>query len=471
MAKKGTTGGPRAKKTTQGDVDRRREYKSRAERERMWQRRLMLLIGTLVAISVLILIAAIINEEVIRPRQAITTVNGEQITTQDFQERVRLTRWLTANQIREAYFFLGGDVNTLQQYVGQQISDLQRPSIIGSQVLEEMEEELLLKQGAEELGVTVDEERVNQEVEQYMADRLGMTHPGLPTATPTTEPTAEPTRLVPSATPRPTNTPTPLPTATPRVDEEGNILPSLTPTDTPEPTEEPTATPTLVPSDALATIEVEQDRWLDEATDVSEVDRAVVRDLFYYQALREAVRDHLAQDVPTEELQVDARHMLFAFNVEALQQNVPLTPTDEEKAAALARAEAAMDALQDGEPFADLAREVSDDTGSASQGGELGWTSPDEFVEAFREAVLNADLGAIIGPIETEFGYHIIQVHDRGIRPLSGTELRNHQNTRYQEWLDARKAAADIDRIDDWLDRVPDRPTYNQLLGDILPVN
>lgn len=455
MAKKGTTGGPRAHRINSEDLERRKQYTSRAEKERRWQRRVMIITAAMIAVSVLVLVFAIINEQLIQPRQAITTVNGDEISTRDYQDRVKFVRWLTADQIRDAYFYLGGDIDTIQQYVGEQISSLQRPLIIGSDVLQEMEEELVLAQGAKELGVEIDEARVDQEVEDYMASLVGVTHPDRPTATPTTEPTAAPTRLVPSATPVPTEVP---PTEVPPVDAEGTPLP------TSEPTEEPTVTPTTAPEDLVSTIEAEQDRWFDVATDESGVKSSIARDLFYYQAMREAVRDHLALDIPAEELQVDARHILFKFN----ETSTP--PTDEEKAAALARAEEAMVALQDGEPFADLARELSDD-GSSSSGGELGWASPENYVANFKDAVLNSELGDIVGPIETEFGYHIIQVNGREIRPLSATELQTRQNNTYQEWLDNLVAEANIDRHDDWLDRVPEEPTYNDLLGDILPVN
>ncbi len=467
MAKKGTTGGPRTQRTTTEEIDRRKRHISRAEKERIWQRRVLLVTGVLIALSVIVLIIAIINQEVIQPRQPITTVNDVEIKTNDFQDRVRLTRWLTANQIREAYFFLGGDVNTLQQYVGQQISDLQRPVIIGSQVLEEMEEEILLEQGARALGVEVDPAQIDREIEEFMGDRVGLAHPDHPTPTATTEPTAAPTRLVPTSTPLPTVTP--IPTIPPTPVEGEDEEPADDEEPAPEPTTEPTVTPTLEPDAMIATIEREQDRWFDDATDSADVDRDVIRDLFYYDALRVAVRDHLAQDVPTEELQVNARHMLFSFTPDAQTQGV-IEPTEEEKAAARERAEAAMDALQDGEPFADLAREVSDDTGSAARGGELDWSSPDGYVDAFKEAVLNGEIGAILGPVESEFGYHIIQVNGREIRPLTPSTLRDRQNQALNDWLDGLRADANIDRRDDWIDRIPEDPTYNELLGDILPI-
>ncbi len=465
MAKKGTTGGPRTHRVTDADLKRRQEYRSRAERDRQWQRRILTVTAVLIAISLVVLLSALVYEQFIRPRQAISTVNGEEIATRDFEDRVRLMRWLTAEQIREFYMLTGGNLEAIQQYASQQINDLRRPQIIGSQVLEDMEEELVIKQAAVALGVTVDEAAVDARVEEYMAQTMGLTVPSDETPTPTTEPTITPTPLV-SPTPRPTSTATPLPTAAPT--EEATPGPSPTPTVPPTATLEPSPFPTLEPSAVAATLESATGDFYKDARKAVGVERGAVRDLFYYEALRTAIIEELTKDLSPEELQVNARHILFKFNPD-LPAGQTLPPTDEEKTAALARAEAALAALQDGEPFADLAKAVSDDA-SATSGGELGWSSPDGFVAAFKDAVLNATIGEVIGPIETEFGYHIIQVHAREIRPLTESDLNTRRQQQYTDWLDEQKAAATINRSDDWLKRIPEDPTYNNLLGDILPI-
>jgi len=200
-----------------------------------------------------------------------------------------------------------------------------------------------------------------------------------------------------------------------------------------------------------------------------DVNLSFVRQLFYYDALLTALLYEIGKDVQPEELQVNARHMLFAFNPD--NPSDPTPPTDEQKAAAKERADAALAALQDGEPFADLATTLSNDTGSAARGGELGWASPDGYAAAFKDAVLNATVGEIIGPIETEFGYHIIQVHAREIRTLTPDELTSRRNKAYQDWLTGEKDRAKIERRSDWLDRVPETPSYDSLLGDILPLS
>ncbi len=471
MAKKGTVGGPRKRSTTAEDIERRRHYRSRAEKDKYWQRWAIVATVLLIGLSVLVLIGAVFYEQVWRPHQEITTVNGVKITTSDFQERVRFTRWLTGSQIRDLYFLTGGNIDYIQQLAGQQINNLRYPSLMGSQVLDEMEEEIILKQAAKDLGITIDNAAVEREVNDYMASRAGLVSPDSPTATPTVEPTITPTPLVsptPSDTPEPTATatasPTPenLPTFTPG--------PSLTPTETLTPTMTPTPTATLEADMIRATMSQEESSFYKTAKDKADVSRSVVRDVFYYQALRSAVLDVIGKDVSTEQLQVDARHILIAFNPDVPADQAAPPATDEQKQAALDKANEVMAALQAGEPFADLAKAVSNDTGSASQGGELGWSSPDKFVPEFKDAVLNAEIGQIIGPIETQYGYHIIQVHAREVRALTDSELSTARSDAYQKWLDEKKAEANIKRRGDWLNRVPDDPTYDSLLGDILPI-
>jgi len=399
MAKKKTVGGPRPRRVTEEDIKRRKEYRSRHERDRLWQRRVMIVTVALVVISLLVLLVAVLFEQVIQPGQPITKVNGEEISTKDFQDRVRYIRWLTAEQVRDFYYLTGGDMDTIQQYAGEQINNLRRPQIIGSQVLDEMEEELIIKQAAEEMGIEVDEAAVDEQVYRYMAQTLGLRLPSDETPTPTTEPTITPTPLVsptPSSTPRPTQTPTPAPDAD-----------DATPQPTIPPTVPPTATATLEPAVIMATVESAADDFYKDARSVVDIDRSVVRDLFYYDALRGAIQEELAKAVPEEELQVNARHILFSFNSDLPPGQAP-PPTEEQRAEARARAEAAMQALEDGEPFADLAKAVSDDT-SASNGGELGWASPDKYVAAFKDAVLNLEIGEI-SLVESEFGFHVVML-------------------------------------------------------------
>lgn len=71
--------------------------------------------------------------------------------------------------------------------------------------------------------------------------------------------------------------------------------------------------------------------------------------------------------------------------------------------------------LEKGEDFAALARQYSDDSGSAANGGELGWAGKGTYVGPFEEALFAARPGEITQPVKTEFGYHIIQLEE--VRP------------------------------------------------------
>ncbi len=308
--------------------------------------------------------------------------------------------------------------------------------------------------------------------------RSGLSLPPVGTEEPTVEPSITPTLLVsptPSNTPAPTSTATLVPSATP-VEGQATATagPTLTPTVEPTITLTPTPSPTLDSAQMAATLDKETSRYYSQAQKKADVERDVVYSAFYAQALRKAVLENLGKDVPTEELQVNARHILIAFDPAALaaqqQGQPPATPTEEQKAAALEKANEVLAALQNGEPFADLATAMSNDTGSAANGGELGWASPTKYATGFADAVTTATIGEIIGPIETEFGYHIIQVNGREVRPLTTSELSSAKQKAFDDWLSALKADAKIERRTDWTDRVPDQPAYNDLLGDILPI-
>lgn len=69
-----------------------------------------------------------------------------------------------------------------------------------------------------------------------------------------------------------------------------------------------------------------------------------------------------------------------------------------------------MVALEDGADFATLARERSIDPSAAMNGGVLGWFGEQQMVPAFAAAVFTADPDSLVGPVESEFGWHVIHV-------------------------------------------------------------
>ncbi len=90
-----------------------------------------------------------------------------------------------------------------------------------------------------------------------------------------------------------------------------------------------------------------------------------------------------------------------------------LLKTDQADSEARDRLQAIRDTIESGAAsFAEMAREYSDDQ-SASKGGDLGWFAQGSMVDAFEDAVFDADAGRLLGPIRSKFGYHLIRVDAR----------------------------------------------------------
>ncbi|RMD94677.1 MAG: hypothetical protein D6813_01775 [Calditrichaeota bacterium] len=93
----------------------------------------------------------------------------------------------------------------------------------------------------------------------------------------------------------------------------------------------------------------------------------------------------------------------------------PLKTSAEDSAEVRKEAEELMERLKEGEDFAELAEIYSDDPGTRDKGGDLGFFGKGEMVKPFEDAVFSAKPGEIVGPVETQFGLHIIKVEERKI--------------------------------------------------------
>lgn len=82
--------------------------------------------------------------------------------------------------------------------------------------------------------------------------------------------------------------------------------------------------------------------------------------------------------------------------------------------------------ILEGEDFGEVAKLVSDDPGSANDGGDMGWTNPGTFVPEFEEVANTIEEGNVSEPFETRFGWHILEVTDR--RTYDNTEEVKQQN-------------------------------------------
>lgn len=199
-----------------------------------------------------------------------------------------------------------------------------------------------------------------------------------------------------------------------------------------------------------AEIEAQIEEILDETGQTEEellvsndITSAYLRAVIAIQLLEERASSDFAADIPdpTEE-ELRARYETIVPSIANVCSAHILLESEAEALDALDRAKA-------GEDFGELAAELS--TGpSGPGGGDLGCSEPARFVAEFAAAVLDAELGEPYGPVETEFGWHVILVSERTIPSMD--EVRDMltgeaQQSVRQIWIDwalGELAAADV---------------------------
>jgi parvulin-like peptidyl-prolyl isomerase len=185
-----------------------------------------------------------------------------------------------------------------------------------------------------------------------------------------------------------------------------------------------TATPTPVPKtyEEFAEQSAGYFQAIRQATGFTEQD---FRELLESSLYRAKVEEALMAEMPTTAEQVQALHILVE--------------TEEEAGQVLARLEA-------GETFEDLATELSLDTSSGAAGGDLGWFPRGWMVEPFEEAAFGLAAGETSGPVQSQFGWHIIRVLERDPeRPLEEADLQQYQRILLDDWYLAQKEAGGVE--------------------------
>jgi foldase protein PrsA len=127
------------------------------------------------------------------------------------------------------------------------------------------------------------------------------------------------------------------------------------------------------------------------------------------QAIRDMVKlDLLRQKAAMEDIKVSEKELKKYYDEYKPKIRASHILVKDEKTAKEIKAK-----LDKGEDFAKLAKEYSQDPGSAQKGGDLGWFGPGKMVKAFEDAAYSLKVGEISQPVKTEFGYHIIKVTDK----------------------------------------------------------
>lgn len=412
-----------------------KKHLARLEREKR-QARYILLGTILVVIAVIVLIGyGVVNEKVLKPRRSIAVVGTDKISISDFQEYARFMRQQYISQYYQTYELsqiFGSDENSKAYFDNslQNIANQLEPSVLGQSVLNSLIEDKLIRQEASRRGITVATEELNKDVERYFNYYPNGTPTPTTTATPWATSTLSPLQLTlvpPIATP----TASPTPTMTVLTATSTQVL---TPTQTSTPL--PTATPYT--ADAFKN---DYDTYVKQLADIK-ISEAIFRKILENRLYRLKVMDVVLADLKNEEEFIWSRHILVA--------------TEDEAKTVLTR-------LQNGEDFAKVAQEVSTDTSSAQHGGDLGWTKTGTLVTEYETVAYGLKIGEISQPVNSQFGWHIIQLLGKEIRPLDSYSFEQLRQTKFQEWLDSQREIVDLTIIDDWLDWVPTEPALPTL--------
>lgn len=135
--------------------------------------------------------------------------------------------------------------------------------------------------------------------------------------------------------------------------------------------------------------------------------------------------------------------------------------SDEDKAAAKAKAQECLDKINSGElSFEDAVKQYSDDTGSKDKKGDVGWDKLTTFVDSYQAALEGLNKGDVSGVVESTYGYHIIKCTDyfhvdnqvddikqvpKDIKKYVSNVVKTQaESTAYSEWLEQYKKDADI---------------------------
>jgi foldase protein PrsA len=145
----------------------------------------------------------------------------------------------------------------------------------------------------------------------------------------------------------------------------------------------------------------------DEFLEANSVSVGFIDKVAHLQLIEQAVRIELEKEIePPSQEDLDAQRQLAYDNQTEVCASHILVETE-------AEAQDVLDRIAAGEEFSDLAAELSLDTGSGAEGGDLGCAAPSRYVEEFAAATLETEVGVPSEPVETNFGFHIILVTER----------------------------------------------------------
>ena len=419
-----------------------------AQKEKEDQQKRTIIISTIVVlVAVFSLVAyGVLDKYVLKPKTPIVQLDSRNVNVVEFEQRVRYQRFQIINQTYQLIEFvqsLGGTPDIFA-YFEQQIilatTQLSQPLLIGQEVIQTISDDLIILAEAEKMGIEVDEAQIDQEIRAV----FGYFPEGTPTPIPINEPlpTSTMTSLQMTLVP---------PTDSPEEDQEENqsTLPTNTPQieEAPEGEPDPTATPLLIPTEyTLDLYEVNYQNYMEVLTN-EEIKEQTFRDMVGMYLVRKELLNVLSADITQTQEQIWVRHILVEDELTALEVT---------------------DKLADGQDFVVLAAEYSSDETNKDNGGDLGWFALGMMVQPFEEAAFALEVGEISDPVQTDFGWHILQALGKEQMPIDEAALENLRNQAFSEWMIEKRLEYELEINEDWISFVPSEPVLPQEVIDYI---
>jgi parvulin-like peptidyl-prolyl isomerase len=464
-------------------------------RQREHNRKLYLGTGIAVGLAALLILIGALVAFIVVPGRSYASVGDQSISTRDFWKRMRLEKNSLQNQLFQLQQLEqqlgGGDNSFFANQINQIQSTLSSPFALASQTLNQVLEEQIIALEAISRSITVSDEEVEQALREEIANSQGLLSEAQATAT--SEANADATATAQIAPTTAVSESAELTTTTTVSETTPAASAEITGTETISANEAvsasapidvsseivPTATTEPLPTRAIITDTAYSDgikRLEENLQSVASLTLNDYRAIIRTRLLREKLQEAIGQEVTTTEEQVRARHILLreiaptpvitdTANITPTATATPLPPeaptptaTPAPRTLAQAQTQAAelRQRLTNGEDFAALAQQYSDDLGSGQNGGELGWFSKGMMVPEFEEQAFKLEPGQISEPFTSTFGVHILQVEEKDAnRPKDEQKLSQERQQAYDTWLQQQLAGPDVKRPGDLLANLP----------------
>jgi parvulin-like peptidyl-prolyl isomerase len=456
---------------------------SRREREEKQRRQLFWGIGIAGALVLIVLAGAAINEYWLKPRHVLASVNGVDIRRRDYWKYRAVDLADQANQYASIANSPFIDDSQRQQYVtlaqqsSAQIDQVWGSTDLDDATLQKMIDDQVYLQSLSKFNITISD----QDVQDYIDQRFGPSD--APIFTPTPSPTLIPQRAewatqTAQAIANPNGTPTPSgasPIASPGADStpagtpeaiaspvagtapENELAASsnqaspvaatpagsttevaapaaaspesaspaaASPEASPVATEEPSPTPNQDQARQTATANYgDYQKAIFDRAHLSRADyaRLVVRPAIAHDRINSALTANVgqtAEQVHAEHILVDTKDLADSIYQQLIDGTVS---------------------------FEQAARDQSIDSGTAPNGGDLGWFTKGQMVDQFEAVAFSTAPGTISQPVQTKFGWHIIKVIDHvQDRAMTDDQITQARQKLIDDWLKARTAELKI---------------------------